>query len=63
MGIAFDGDGDRIGVVDDKARIVPRHTTFNFSKRYDFEEKDSSIIGDVKCSQVLFDEIKKVVIQ
>ena len=23
LGIAFDGDGDRIGVVDDKARIVP----------------------------------------
>ena len=23
IGIAFDGDGDRIGVVDDKGRVVP----------------------------------------
>ena len=61
LGIAFDGDGDRIGVVDDKARIVPGDILLLIlAKDMISKKKDSSIIGDVKCSQVLFDEIKKL---
>ncbi len=58
LGIAFDGDGDRIGVVDDKGRIVPGDVLLLVLSK-NLSKKDSVVIGDVKCSQVLFDEIKK----
>jgi len=58
VGIAFDGDGDRIGVVDEKGRALwgDQITTilaYDTLKQY----PGATIIGDVKCSQVLFDEI------
>ena len=59
LGIAFDGDGDRIGVIDDKGRIVPGDLLLLILSK-SFEKKNITIIGDVKCSQVLFDEIKKL---
>ena len=60
IGIAFDGDGDRIGVVDDKGRVVPGDILLLvFAKDLLEKEKNCSIIGDVKCSKILFDYIKK----
>ena len=48
-------------MVDDKARIVPGDMLLLIlAKDMISKNKDSSIIGDVKCSQVLFDEIKKL---
>ena len=61
LGIAFDGDGDRIGVVDDKGRDVPGDILLLVLSKFLIEEKKNAlIIGDIKCSQVLFDEIEKI---
>jgi phosphomannomutase len=61
LGIAFDGDGDRIGVVDGKGRILWGDQLMvilggDIVKR----QPGATIIADVKASQVLFDEIARL---
>lgn len=59
VGMAFDGDGDRIGVVDIEGRIIPAdHLMMIFSRELLTQHKGAKIIGDIKCSQALFDDIK-----
>ena len=59
MGIAFDGDGDRIGVVDGKGRIIWGDQLLAlFAKDILAEHGSGTFIGEVKCSQVLYDEIR-----
>jgi phosphomannomutase / phosphoglucomutase len=59
MGIAFDGDGDRIGVVEREGRIIPAdHLMMIFARNLLMQHKGAKIIGDIKCSQALFDDIK-----
>jgi phosphomannomutase len=59
-GVAFDGDGDRIGLVDGKARILWADQLMVLFARDVLKAKPGSpIIADVKASQVLFDEIAK----
>ena len=61
LGIAYDGDGDRIGVVDDKGRIVAGDILLLIlAKSMIKKNKKTIVIGDVKCSQILFDEVEKV---
>ncbi len=61
LGIAFDGDGDRIGVIDDKGRVIPGdQLLLLFAKDILKKKNRAKIIGDVKCSQTLFDEIEKL---
>lgn len=60
IGIAFDGDGDRIGIVDDKGRIIPGDQILLIFATDILTEGKKTIIGDVKCSQVLFDEIERL---
>ena len=60
VGFAFDGDGDRLGVVDDLGRIVPGDKILLILAKSLCKKKKATVIGDVKCSQVLFDEIKKI---
>jgi len=60
LGIAFDGDGDRIGVVDEEGEIVwGDQLMIIFSRDLLRRYRGGKIIGEVKCSQVLYDEIKK----
>ena len=59
VGIAFDGDGDRIGVVDREGRIIPAdHLMMLFARDLLTRHKGAKIIGDIKCSQALFDDIR-----
>ncbi len=59
LGIAFDGDGDRIGVVDREGHIIPAdHLMMIFSRDLLARHKGAKIIGDIKCSQALFDDIR-----
>ena len=61
MGFAFDGDGDRLGVVDNKGKIIWADKIIAFLARDVLKYKpNSSIILDVKTSQSVFDEIKKL---
>lgn len=58
VGIAFDGDGDRIGVVDEHGRIMWGDELMVLLSRSVLAEKPgSTIIAEVKCSQTLFDDI------
>jgi phosphomannomutase len=61
LGIAFDGDGDRIGVVDGKGRILWGDQLMTVLAGEVLEHKPgATIIADVKASQVLFDEIARM---
>lgn len=60
LAIAFDGDGDRIGVVDENGRIIWGDELMILLSREILKEKpNSTIIAEVKCSQNLFDDIEK----
>jgi phosphomannomutase/phosphoglucomutase len=60
LGIAFDGDADRIGVVDRKGKIIwGDQLMIIFSRDLLKRHPGAKIIGEVKCSQVLFDDIRK----
>lgn len=61
MGLAFDGDGDRIGVVDERGRVVWGDQLLALFAREVLRAKPgSAILADVKASQVLFDEIARL---
>ena len=60
LGIAFDGDADRLGVISDKGEIIWGDKLLLLFSRYILKANPgSTIIGEVKCSQVLYDDIKK----
>ncbi len=60
LGIGFDGDGDRIGVVDGRGRVVwGDQLMLCFARDILKERPGATIIADVKASQVLFDEIDR----
>ncbi len=60
LGIAFDGDGDRIGVVDNEGDIIwGDQLLIIFSRDLLRKYRGGKIIGEVKCSQVLYDDIEK----
>ena len=61
LGIAFDGDGDRIGVVDEKGNILRCDALMTiYAKDVLERHPGAAIIGDVKCSQVMFNEIARL---
>ncbi len=60
LGVAFDGDGDRIGTVDGQGRILWGDQFMLLMARDILKERPgSTIIADVKASQVFFDEIER----
>ncbi len=60
LGIAFDGDGDRLGVIDASGNIIwPDRQMMLFSKHILAKKPGADIIYDVKCSQNLPRQIKK----
>jgi phosphomannomutase len=58
VGIAFDGDADRVGVVDDEGRMLVGDELLVILARDLLSRRPGgTIIADVKASQVLFDEV------
>lgn len=61
MGIAFDGDGDRIGVIDDEGHILWGDQLMAILGEDLLKENPgATIIADVKASQVLFDRLNEL---
>ena len=60
IGIAFDGDADRIGVVDNKGQILwGDQILIVLARDVLRDHPGATIIADVKASQVLFDEVTR----
>jgi phosphomannomutase/phosphoglucomutase len=60
LGIAFDGDADRIGVVDAEGRILwGDQLLILFSREILKERPGAMVIGEVKCSQLLFEDVAR----
>ncbi|CAN5843723.1 phosphomannomutase/phosphoglucomutase [soil metagenome] len=58
LGIAFDGDGDRIGLIDENGRIIWGDELMVLLSREILKVKrGATIIAEVKCSQNLYNDI------
>ncbi|MBP5857830.1 phosphomannomutase/phosphoglucomutase [Marivibrio halodurans] len=61
LGVAFDGDGDRIGVIDDEGEILWGDQLLAILAREVLKTRPGApVLADVKASQVLFDEIERL---
>ncbi|GAC1345284.1 MAG: phosphomannomutase/phosphoglucomutase [Myxococcales bacterium] len=60
LGIAYDGDADRVGAVDEKGNILwGDQLMILFSRDVLAQAPGASIVSEVKCSQTLYDDIEK----
>lgn len=60
VGLAWDGDGDRLGVVDPSGEIVWGDRLLALFARDVLRERPgAAVIGEVKCSQSLFDDVAR----
>lgn len=60
IGIGYDGDGDRIGVVDEKGNIVyGDKLMILFAREILSRKPGAAFISEVKCSKVMYDDIEK----
>ena len=61
IGIAYDGDGDRVGFVNETGEIIPIDNFMVILERYLFPKtNDKRILYDVKCSKIIEEEAKKL---
>jgi len=61
LGIGYDGDADRIGIVTEKGDMLfGDHLMMIFSREILSRKPGSVIVGEVKCSQTLYDGIEKL---
>jgi len=61
LGIAFDGDGDRLGVVDDEGEILwGDQLLMLYAADVLREKQGATIIADVKASSALFEEVARL---
>ena len=61
LGLSFDGDGDRLGVVDDQGNIIwTDQLLIVWSREVLQRHPGASIVFDVKCTQALVDEIERL---
>ena len=60
IGIGYDGDSDRIGVIDDKGTIIwGDYLMIIFARDILQTHKGASFVSEVKCSKNLFDDVKQ----
>ena len=60
LGMSFDGDGDRIGVIDEKGNNIWSDTLLAVLAKKSLEkQKGGAVVFDVKCSQTLIDVINQ----
>jgi phosphomannomutase/phosphoglucomutase len=60
LGISFDGDADRIGVVDARGRLLwGDQLMILYARAILAEQPGATFVGEVKCSQTMYDEIER----
>lgn len=60
LGIGFDGDMDRLGVVDEGGRLMwGDQLLILFAREVLKNHPGTAVVGEVKCSQNLYDDIRK----
>jgi phosphomannomutase / phosphoglucomutase len=60
LGIAYDGDADRVGAVDEHAQVLwGDQITLLLAREILKEEPGAAIVSEVKCSMTLYDDIAK----
>ena len=60
VGIGFDGDGDRIGVVDETGQIIyGDQIMIIFAREILSRKPGATFISEVKCSKTMYDDIEK----
>ncbi len=60
LGVAFDGDGDRVVAVDDQGRALAADQMLAlFAEEILAERPGMAVVADVKASDVLFDEVRR----
>lgn len=61
FGVAYDGDADRIGMVDERGSVIWGDKLMVVLSRAILRERPgATIVGEVKCSQVMYDEIARM---
>lgn len=61
LGIAFDGDADRLGVVDEKGEVIfGDKLVIFFAREILKEHPGATFISEVKASQLLYDQIERL---
>lgn len=61
LGIAFDGDSDRLGAVDENGHVLWGDTLLIlFAREILREQPGAAVVSEVKCSQVLYDELARL---
>lgn len=59
LGVAFDGDGDRAGFVDENGRAIDNDDIIVLLGKYYLEGGQGTVVYDAKCSMVVPEEITK----
>jgi phosphomannomutase/phosphoglucomutase len=59
IGVAYDGDGDRLGAVDENGNIVWGDQLLSLFTVEILQRKPAPVVFDVKCSQALIETIKQ----
>ncbi|MBI3071564.1 MAG: phosphomannomutase/phosphoglucomutase [Deltaproteobacteria bacterium] len=60
LGIAFDGDADRLGIVDERGDVVwGDRVMIVLARALLREAPGAAVLGEVKCSQTLYDDIER----
>ncbi|MBC7925202.1 MAG: phosphomannomutase/phosphoglucomutase [Bryobacteraceae bacterium] len=61
LGIAFDGDADRIGAVDENGKVVwGDFLLLIYAREILLRKPGATFIGEVKCSQVMYDQLNQL---
>ena len=59
VGLAFDGDADRLGAVDDQGNVIyGDQLMIVYAREILTRKPGATFIGEVKCSQLMYDDIR-----